>query len=498
MESTPAVPEPGDAKLLDMVWAGDTDAFGVLYDRHVGAARRLADLLIGSPAEADDVVEKAFADVLEAARRGTGVSGAVRPYVLTMLRQMCDGQFSESELADLQNTMIARAYFSLPDSWWAVLWHTEVEQGADADVAPILGVRSGEVASLRRRAVGSLRQAYLDGGGDYQDGDLDDVGATLRAVVGPLVLGSAAAEYFADAGHDVAPGPSAATGAWQAAPVAVGPAAGGRHAELTDWDDIYDPDPDTAPLPAAAAGSRARNGHPLDAPEPAGPRAPGVAGRQRQLRLKSPRTIAAAAGLLAGLIVVVLAATFVRPHSTPGKVSSLAPAPSQTVGARAPAPQPSAHSPTASPSRSPLLGLSTIRSPSPSPSASPAPAPTSPPQPAPATAQLDASLDPGQTDDPFEPADLTFQVSDVGSAATGPLTASVTIPGDVEVVADGPTTDGWNCEPTGSNGATCTHSPLSPGQSSMGTVEYTDTCGQFSVVVTSGSTSATAEQEEGC
>jgi len=497
MESTPAGPPPGDAKLLDMVWAGETDAFGVLYDRHVGAARRLADLLIGSPAEADDVVEKAFADVLEAARQGTGVSGAVRPYVLTMLRQMCDEQFSKSELADLQNTMIARAYFSLPDSWWAVLWHTEVEQGADADVAPILGVRSGEVASLRRRAVGSLRQAYLDGGGAHDDEDLDDVGATLRAVVGPLVLGSAAAEYLADAGREVTPGPAAAAGAWQAAPVAAGTAVERWHPEHTDWDNIYDPDPDTAPLAAAAAISRGRTGHLLDAPEPAGTRALGVAGRRRQLRLRSPRTIAAAAGLVAGLLVVVLAATFVRAHSTPGKVSALAPAPSPTVGALAPTPQPSAHSPTASPTRSPLA-LSTVRSPSPSPSAPPAPAPTSPPQPAPATAQLDASLDPGQMDDPFEPADLTFQVSDVGSAATGTLTASVTIPGDVEVVPDGPTTDGWNCEPTGSNGATCTHSPLSPGQSSTGTVEYTDTCGQFSVVVTSGSASATAEQNDGC
>jgi hypothetical protein len=102
------------------------------------------------------------------------------------------------------------------------------------------------------------------------------------------------------------------------------------------------------------------------------------------------------------------------------------------------------------------------------------------------------------SDDPFEPSDLTFQVSDTGSAATGSLTASVTFPGDVEVVPDGPTTDGWNCEPTGSNGATCTHSPLSPGESSTGTVEYTDTCGQFSVAVTSGSVSASAEQEDGC
>lgn len=517
MESAPSVQKPGDARLLDMVWAGDTEAFGVLHERHVAAARRLAHLLMKSPAEADEVVAEAFAEVLDVARRGTGMSSAVRPYVLTVLRQICDrrlhGQlrvgeqqilgprqlFSQSELAGLENTMIARAYFSLPDSWRAVLWHSGVEQMADADVASLLGVSRRTVASLRRHAVEGLRQAYVemhslrstnpeclavadrlgslirdnlsaeeaamvadhlagcgDCGAAYEE--LADVDGTLRGVVAPLVLGPAAAEYLEEGG--LASEPAAATaGAWEAAPVAADSETSARHTRRT-------------PLP----------GH-TQPPS----RAPHT---RRRLRLRPSRTLPAAVGLVAGLIAVALAVMFAAPHSPSGKEDSLLPVPSQAAGGPAPTPQPPAHAPTGSPSRSPSPSVP----PAPSPSA---PAPASPTPPVPATAQLTASISPGQSSNPFEPAFLTFHVGDVGSAS-GPLTAAITLPRDVEVVPDGPTSGGWTCQPSGTNGATCTHSPLSPGQGAQGTVEYTATCGQFSVVVTSGSLTATAEQNEAC
>jgi RNA polymerase sigma factor (sigma-70 family) len=546
MESASSMQKPGDAKLLDMVWAGDTEAFGALYERHAAAAWRLAHLLMGSPAEADDVVAEAFAEVLDEARQGTGVSSAVRPYVLSVLRQICDERlrsqlpaderqmldplqpFSKSELADLENTMIARAYFSLPDSWRAVLWHTGVEQAADADVAPLLGVSSSDVASLRRRAVEGLRQAYLEmrthlsihpecvavagrlgsfASGNLSAGeaamvsehlaDCDDctavyeelaeVDATLRRVVAPLVLGSAAARYLEDAGYGLAPEPAAATaGAWQAVPVAAGTEAD-WHAALTDLADT------DAPPSATAVDGDVSTSHARRRPLPGITEPPaGAPDTGRRLRLRPSRTLAAAAGLVAGFIAVALAVTFAAPRSTPRKVESLLPAPSQAVRGQAPTVLPSAHSSTGSPSQSPSASAPPGSSPS-------APAPTSSPAaPVPATAQLTASISPGQSSDPFEPAFLSFQAGNVGSAATGSLTASITLPGDVEVVPDGPTSGGWTCQPSGTNGATCAHSPLSPGQSAEGTVEYTTTCGQFSVVVTSGSLTATAEQNEAC
>jgi DNA-directed RNA polymerase specialized sigma24 family protein/anti-sigma factor RsiW len=556
MESGPLVQKPGDAKLLDMVWAGDTEAFGVLYERHVAAAWRLARLLTRSPAEADVVVAEAFAQVLDAARRGTGVSGVVRPYVLTVVRQICDERlrsrlpaelqqtldprqpFSKSELADLENTTIARAYFSLPDSWRAVLWHSGVEQAADADIAPLLGVSGRGVASLRRSAVEGLRKAYLemhsqgsthpecaavaerlgsfvsdnlpageaarvsdhlagcdDCGAAYEE--LAEVDAALRGVVAPLVLGSVAARYLEDAGYGLASEPAAdPAGTRQAVPAADGTETGWYLAAADGPDAL----PDPAQLSAATVDGEASATHARRMPLPGDTEPPaGAPDPRRRLRPRSSRMLAAAAGLAAGVIAVVLAAMFAAPHSTTGHADSLLPAPSQSAGGKAPTAPPSAHSSTRPPSAAPSRGSSPSQSPSPSVAPGPSPsAPTSPAPPVPGTARLTASISPGQSSMPFEPAYLTFQIGNAGSVATGALTASITFPGDVEVVPDGPTSGGWACQPSGTNGATCTHSPLSPGQSPEGTVEYTPTCGQFSVVVTSGSLSATAEQNETC
>jgi len=245
----------------------------------------------------------------------------------------------------------------------------------------------------------------------------------------------------------------------------------------------------------ASTGDTRRTSMPGDAGTPAD--APG-ARRLRRLRLSPSRMIAAAAGLTAGLTAVALAVTSAGPRSTPGRAGSLLPAPSRAVGRQAPTLLPSAHPSTGSPGPSPSPRLSPSRPPLPAvpPRPSP-PAPTSSAAPVPATARLSASIEPGQSDNPFEPAELTFQVGNAGSAATGPLTASITLPGDVQVITDGATSGGWNCQPS-ANGAACTHSPLSPGQKAEGTLTYTATCGQFSVVAASGSVTATAEQSEAC
>jgi DNA-directed RNA polymerase specialized sigma24 family protein len=135
--------------------------------------------------------------------------------------------------------MIARAFLSLPERWQAVLWHTEIEGGRPGVVAPLLGLTPNGVAGLAYAAREGLRQAYLQlylaesarrscrpaldklpayiraglAGRDsarverHLDGcrdcatiymELADVGPVLRAIVGPLLLGDAAAGYFAE------------------------------------------------------------------------------------------------------------------------------------------------------------------------------------------------------------------------------------------------------------------------------------------------------------
>lgn len=486
--SAPAAQEPSDAKLLDMVWAGDTEAFTVLYERHVAAARRLAVLLAGSPDEADEVVAETFAQVLEAARRGTFVSNAVRPYVLSALRAVFSDrlrgrvsageqqasasgeQFAEPALAGLRDTL-ARAYLSLPDNWQAVLWHTEVEQEAHADVARLLGVASNVIASLRRCAAEDLRRAYLhmhvlhvaqpecrpvaeeldrfvrddlpageaamvsDHLADCSEcwtayEELGEVNATLRSVVGRLVLGSAAAGYLGEAEHG---------------PVS-GPASGG---------------------------------------------APPTRQRLRVLP-RAPRTMAAIA-TLAAVPVIGLAVAFtligLDSTSTPSSGSPLPAAPSPLAGAPRPTPLPTAPSSAVSPSPRPSPSLSLTPSPSPPASTSSAPAAVS--------VRLNASISISAADNPFSPDQLVFQVGDTGSAASGPLTASVTLPAGTELLTDGAASGGWDCQVAGI-GWDCTHSALSPGQDAEALLNFSPVCGPINLVATSGSATATAEQTVAC
>jgi DNA-directed RNA polymerase specialized sigma24 family protein len=313
--------EADDARLLNMVRAGDSEAFAVLRERHEVAARRLARHLVASPYEVDDVVAEAFAWVLDVTRRGGGPSNAVRPYLLTALRRVCyfrlTGQptwqgvdasdrvlpepgepFVEPSMAGLETALIARAYLSLPERWRAVLWHAQIERARPADVAPLLGLTRNGVAALDRRAAEGLRQAYLQQhltrinspdcrrvaerlGGYVRDphgtadaavvaahlngcdacqavySELADVGGTLRAVVGPLVLGPAAAAYLfgpgdgevsarassgrvgaqpAAAGSQIATGGLIAGGAIAGGAIAGGAIAGGRAAATTILD----------------------------------------------------------------------------------------------------------------------------------------------------------------------------------------------------------------------------------------------------------------------
>jgi len=148
--------------------------------------------------------------------------------------------FADPAVADLERTMVARAFASLPQRWQAVLWHTEIEGARPAEVATLLGLTANGVAALAYRAREGLRQAYLQmhlsgeareqcrpvaaklgahvrGGLAKRDAamvaghldqcadcrriyaELGDVNVALKAIVAPVVLGPAAAAYLASA-----------------------------------------------------------------------------------------------------------------------------------------------------------------------------------------------------------------------------------------------------------------------------------------------------------
>ena len=260
---------PSDADLIAASGTGDAAAYGTLYRRHVSAAHGLARQLVRGRAEADDVVAETFAKIWSLLHRGGGPDDAFRPYLLTAVRRAVPGRhraarrplvtdkveafdrgvpFADAAVADLERTMIARAFVSLPGRWQAVLWHTEIEGARPGEVTSLLGLTANGVAALADQAREGLRRAYLQmylsgpvrdecrpvaaklgacgrGGLAKRDAatvaahldqcaacrrafaELGHVNVALKAVVAPIVLGPAAAAYLASA---VARGPAGA------------------------------------------------------------------------------------------------------------------------------------------------------------------------------------------------------------------------------------------------------------------------------------------------
>ncbi|HEX5532663.1 MAG TPA: sigma-70 family RNA polymerase sigma factor [Actinomycetales bacterium] len=250
---------PSDADLLARARTGDAPAYGELFRRHAPAARALAMHLARHESEADDLVSEAFTKVLSALRNGHGPTAALRPYLLTAVRRVhvdrgmaaqrvrpvedvtvydAGEPFVDPALAGLERNLVARAYAQLPERWQTVLWHTEVEGMAPRDLAPLLGMSPNAVSALALRARSGLRDAYLAahvpspmrpeceatlprlaafvrGSTSARENaqinrhldvcedcrtvlaDLRDVGAGMRGVIAPLVLGLAAPAYLA-------------------------------------------------------------------------------------------------------------------------------------------------------------------------------------------------------------------------------------------------------------------------------------------------------------
>ncbi|MGW5646047.1 sigma-70 family RNA polymerase sigma factor [Saccharopolyspora sp. NPDC003752] len=179
------VQEASDAVLIDAVRGGDTDAFGALYERHVGAAYTMARQVTKSQAEADDVVSEAFAKVLGLLRDGRGPTDAFRAYLLTAVRhgaydrankakrtQAVDDfetvpdidisqPFRDPAVENEERSLISQAFNRLPERWQMVLWHVEIEGESPSKVAPMLGMTANGVSALAYRAREGLKQQYL-------------------------------------------------------------------------------------------------------------------------------------------------------------------------------------------------------------------------------------------------------------------------------------------------------------------------------------------------
>ena len=482
-------PSASDADLITAARSGDADAYGVLYERHAPAARRLAGQIVRTPTDADDVVAETFARVLYALRNGNGPVEAFRPYLLTAVRRVAidvisgrrrqiptddadlpdPGEpFADPAIAELDRSLITRAFWSLPERWRAVLWHTEVDETRPAEVAALLGLSANGVSVLRRRAREGLSQAYLqlhlsdqanasctqvasklaryvrgglsrrqarvveahlDGCADCTAAcaDLTAINDSLRGLLAPVVLGAAAADYVASASQ----AQSAATAAAHLAHGQAGLRALRSAVHRAANAIIHHPiaSVSTAAAVTAIAVPSLYFLHPPSGHQTTAPRF-----GQTQ-RHAGP----GAAGHAPG-------------HRAIGGSPSATPIASTTSAGVSPRP-------TNSPSRSGKP------SPSGSPSTSPPASPTPTPSPTvSATAKLSVSVTVAGVLNLGVTALATVDVSDPGTAATGPVTVTITLPSGVSLLGLVGSSS-WSCSPT-SAGQTCTHGAIGAGATS--------------------------------
>jgi DNA-directed RNA polymerase specialized sigma24 family protein len=528
---------PGsDAELLNAIRSGDPGAYDVLRGRHEAAAGRLAGLL-GTGAAADEIVSLAFAQVLDAISRGGGPTDAFRPYLLTAVRRAAlAGEASaaapvptdahqlpdpgqpliDPSVAQAAASPVVAAFESLPERWRAVLWHTQVERTAPAEVGALLGLTAADVAVLADRARDGLAQAVAH---SQQAPGPADTGSDLRRAVAPVVLGAAADAYLATVpGSPESPVPAEADRAERPAlltgPAGTSGAAAGwlarqargasRHRTVTLGA--------AALLIIAAAG-----GYALSLNAHGG--ADGAAGRDVAAGAPLPAGLSASAGSSATAATPAPSPSAASPiESPPAPASPAGPGSSGASNSPGPAAAPpvaaapprSAASTTAPPATAPPGAAPPTAAP---PTAPPGTAPpgAAPPTSAPPTAAPGPTAPrPGQVPDArvttavsvFGPVGFSrvgtvaFGVANAGPAATGDLAATVSLPAGT-ALASSTGAFGWTCSAAG-HGAACVHGPIGAAArtGSILTVQITGSaaCGQLvSVTVTGGESAASAQ-----
>ncbi|MFJ5149786.1 sigma-70 family RNA polymerase sigma factor, partial [Glutamicibacter sp. NPDC088455] len=264
-----------DADLIRGVRNGSSEAQDHLYRRHRQVALNVAFRHTNSPSDAEDVVSEAFLRVFRIIERGAGPDEFFRAYLLTAVsreafsrNKSASKQITVEDVQDFlpgdahadeamerhESTFAILAFKALTERWKTVLWLTEVEELPPRDVAPMLGMTPNAVSALAVRAREGLREAYLAAHMNGQSGlpascsdirehlpafirgtlgsrnergvkahlkscancavvfgELDEIGATLRAFVLPLVVGGITALGIPASGGIAGMGASAAT-----------------------------------------------------------------------------------------------------------------------------------------------------------------------------------------------------------------------------------------------------------------------------------------------
>ena len=122
-----------DADLIMAARSGDAGSFGVLYERHAGAALIVARQYTSGKAEAEDAVADAFAAVWSALRGGSGPTDAFRAYLMFL------GPWDQG--APFNTDGISGLYRWVNRVWTLLLDHWDDGEAAPSDGATALALQ---------------------------------------------------------------------------------------------------------------------------------------------------------------------------------------------------------------------------------------------------------------------------------------------------------------------------------------------------------------------
>ncbi len=179
-----AVPAREDAALCAAVAGGDRNALGELYDRHASVLMALGLRMLGSRAQAEDVLHDVFLEAWHNARQFDPARGSVRAWLVTRMRSRClDRRSSASRQARMASELSQQEQASdgadgtidsqrlqlqiggLPAELAQVIELAYFDGLSSSEMAERLQIPVGTVKSRMARALSTLRQGLAEPGG---------------------------------------------------------------------------------------------------------------------------------------------------------------------------------------------------------------------------------------------------------------------------------------------------------------------------------------------
>jgi RNA polymerase sigma factor (sigma-70 family) len=166
----------GDDRLVEQIRRGNEAAFEVAFERHGAGILGFCRHMLGSPEEAEDVVQHTFAAAFRVLQRDDRRAVALRPWLYAIARNRClsllrarrqhSGEDVDVATAGLAEEVerrselreLLRDLLELPEEQREALLLSEVGDLSHAEVARILGCRAAKVKALVFRARSGLIQ----------------------------------------------------------------------------------------------------------------------------------------------------------------------------------------------------------------------------------------------------------------------------------------------------------------------------------------------------